>query len=163
MTGAPSTAPNATALTGPSWPVSGAPSASPERASHSRTVLSLPADTMTGAPPGFHVRQDHRPLRMPRQRSYQPIFPIRYADDFVILVSGTREQAEQEKAELADDLRRTTGLELSEEKTRISDLTEVFEFLGHRVRLKWHRQFGLMPRIEIPNSRDQVLASSLVG
>src|SRR3954452_22771291 len=28
-------------------------------------------------------------------------FPIRYADDFVVLVSGTREQAEQEKADLA--------------------------------------------------------------
>src|SRR3954451_22087461 len=28
-------------------------------------------------------------------------FPIRYADDFVVLVSGTHEQAEQEKADLA--------------------------------------------------------------
>jgi RNA-directed DNA polymerase len=26
-------------------------------------------------------------------------------------------------------------------------------FLGHRVRLKWHRQFGLMPRIEIPKHK----------
>ena len=40
-----------------------------------------------------------------------------------------------------------------EEKTRISDLTEGFEFLDHRVRLKWHRQFGLMPRIEIPKHK----------
>jgi RNA-directed DNA polymerase len=75
------------------------------------------------------------------------------ATHLVILVSGTREQAEQEKAALADYLRQSTGLELSEEKTRISDLTEGIEFLGHRVRLKWHHQFGLMPRIEIPKSR----------
>ena len=80
-------------------------------------------------------------------------FPIRYADDFVILVAGTREQAEQEKAELAEYLCRTTGLELSQEKTRIADLTKGFEFLGHRVRLKWHCQFGLMPRIEIPKQK----------
>jgi len=71
----------------------------------------------------------------------------------VILVSGAREQAEREKAQLADYLCQTTGLELSEEKTRISDLSEGFEFLGHRVRHKWHPRFGLMPRIEIPKWR----------
>jgi RNA-directed DNA polymerase len=76
-----------------------------------------------------------------------------YGDDFVILVAGTREQAENEKAALADYLRQRAGPELSEEKTRISDLTKGIEFLGHRVRLKWHRQFGLMPRIEIPKPR----------
>ena len=58
-----------------------------------------------------------------------------------------------EKAQLADYLRQTTGLELSEEKTRISDLSEGFEFLGHRVRHKWHPRFGLMPRVEIPKRR----------
>jgi RNA-directed DNA polymerase len=68
-----------------------------------------------------------------------------YADDFVVLGSGSREQAEQEKAALAAYLRQSTGLELSEQKTRISDLTEGVGFLGHRVRLKWHRRFGLMP------------------
>jgi RNA-directed DNA polymerase len=85
-----------------------------------------------------------------RRRGMPVFFPIRYADDFVVLVSGSREQAEQEKAALAAYLSQSTGLELSEQKTRISDLTEGIEFLGHRVRLKWHRQFGLMPRIEIP-------------
>lgn len=88
-----------------------------------------------------------------RLRGKSVFFPIRYADDLVILVSGTREQAATEKAALGDYLRQSTGLELSEEKTRISDLTEGFEFLGHRVRLKWHRQFGLMPRIEIPKHK----------
>jgi IstB-like ATP binding protein len=34
------------------------------------------------------------------------------------------------------------GLELSIEKTHVSDPTEGFEFLGHRVRYKWHPQFG---------------------
>jgi RNA-directed DNA polymerase len=95
-----------------------------------------------------------RDARMTDRRRGVPVFfPIRSADDFVILVSGTREQAEKEKAALADYLRQRTGLELSDEKTRISDLTEGIEFLGHRVRLKWHHQFGLMPRIEIPKPR----------
>ena len=80
-------------------------------------------------------------------------FPIRYADDFVVLVSGTREQAEQEKADLANYLRESMKLELSIEKTRVSDLTEGFQFLSQRVRYKWHPRFGYMPRIEIPTSK----------
>jgi hypothetical protein len=80
-------------------------------------------------------------------------FPIRYADDFVVLVSGTREQAEQEKNELAKYLHETMRLELSIEKTHVVDLTEGFLFLGHRVRYKWHSRFGYMPRLEIPNSK----------
>jgi RNA-directed DNA polymerase len=75
------------------------------------------------------------------------------ATRLVILVSGTREDAEAEKAALATYLKQTTGLELSPEKTRVTDLREGFEFLGHRVRLKWHHQFGLMPRIEIPRHK----------
>jgi RNA-directed DNA polymerase len=69
-------------------------------------------------------------------------FPVRYADDFVILVDGSREDAEAEKAALADYLRQCTGLELSAEKTRITNLCEGLEFLGQRVRLKWHPQSG---------------------
>jgi RNA-directed DNA polymerase len=80
-------------------------------------------------------------------------FPIRYADDFVVLVSGSREQAEQEKADIAQYLKKTMKLELSIEKTHVVDLTESFQFLSHRVRYKWHSQFGYMPRIEIPNSK----------
>ena len=80
-------------------------------------------------------------------------FPIRYADDFVVLVSGTREQAEQEKAELAKYLHETMGLELSIEKTQVVDLTEGFQFLGHRVRYKWHPRFGYMPRTRNPNQQ----------
>jgi RNA-directed DNA polymerase len=92
--------------------------------------------------------------RMSDRKAGRPVFfPVRYADDFVILVSGTREQAEQEKADLASHLREIMSLELSVDKTRVSDLTEGFTFLGHRVRYKWHPRFGFMPRIEIPNAK----------
>jgi len=70
-------------------------------------------------------------------------FQIRYADDFVVLVAGTREQAEQEKAELARYLRESMKLDLSIEKTRVSDLTEGFQFLSQRVRYKWHRSAAI--------------------
>jgi hypothetical protein len=64
------------------------------------------------------------------------------ATRLVILVSRNRDPAEHEKAELTNHLRQSTGLELSEERTRISDLAKCFEFLGHRVRHKWHPKFG---------------------
>ncbi|MEI8703019.1 hypothetical protein [Mesorhizobium sp. ISC15] len=49
--------------------------------------------------------------------------PVRYADDFVVLVSGTQEDALAEKTALADYLRRTKGLELSPEKTKVTVMT----------------------------------------
>jgi hypothetical protein len=77
-----------------------------------------------------------------RPQSWTGRVPIRYADDFVVLVSGTREQAEQEKDELARYLHETMRLELSIDKTQVVDLIEGFQFLGHRVRYKWHPRFG---------------------
>jgi RNA-directed DNA polymerase len=60
-----------------------------------------------------------------RLRGKPVFFPIRYADDLVILVSGTREQAEAEKVALGDYLRQSTGLELSEEKTLSEPILEI--------------------------------------
>ena len=77
-------------------------------------------------------------------------FPIRYADDFVVLVCGTEAQARAEQQALETVLKDGMGLALSPEKTRITALTEGFEFLGHRVRLRWDRRYGWTPRIEIP-------------
>ena len=58
---------------------------------------------------------------------------VRYADDFVVLVEGTREQAEAEKSALAEFLRTELRMELSVEKTRITEVKEGFDFLGYRV------------------------------
>ena len=80
-------------------------------------------------------------------------FPIRYADDFVVLVSGNQEAATIEKAALAQYLRETLKLELSPEKTRITSVLEGFQFLGHRVRMRWDPRFGYTPRCEIPKTK----------
>src|SRR5262249_22550070 len=88
------------------------------------------------------------------RRLGRPVFfPVRYADDFVVLVSGSHEAALAEKTSLAAYLQDTMRLELSAEKTRVTALTEGFEFLGPRVRLRWDERFGFMPRIEIPKLR----------
>jgi len=80
-------------------------------------------------------------------------FPVRYADDFVVLVSGTQADAQAEKSALAEHLRRTTGLELSPEKTKVTAVTDGFEFLGLHVTMRWDKRYGYFPRVEIPKAK----------
>lgn len=49
---------------------------------------------------------------------------IRYADDFVILVRGSREQAQAVRDEAAQVLRDELEMELSEEKTVVTHVTD---------------------------------------
>ncbi|MEK6801591.1 MAG: group II intron reverse transcriptase/maturase [Nitrospirota bacterium] len=88
------------------------------------------------------------------RRAGRPVyFPVRYADDFIVLVSGTAEDAAAEREELATLLQQSMGLTLSPEKTRITPLTDGFEFLGHRVRMRWDTRYGWTPRIEVPKEK----------
>jgi RNA-directed DNA polymerase len=57
---------------------------------------------------------------------------IRYADDWCLAVSGTREQAEALCAE-AGEVLSTMGLRLSPEKTLITHIDEGLDFLGWRI------------------------------
>ena len=71
-------------------------------------------------------RQKHRQKGLPTYRL------VRYADDFVVLVAGTRQHAESLRDEIAVVLS-PMGLRLSEEKTGICHIDEGFAFLGWRI------------------------------
>ena len=71
----------------------------------------------------------------------------------LVLVSGTQEDALAEKSALAEHLRRSTGLELSPEKTRVTAVTDGFEFLGVHVTMRWDKRYGYGPRVEIPKAK----------
>jgi hypothetical protein len=71
----------------------------------------------------------------------------------VVLVSGTYDDAVKEKESLARYLKETASLVLSEEKTHITATDTGFEFLGHRVRMKWDDRYGYSSRIEIPKQK----------
>ena len=58
---------------------------------------------------------------------------VRYADDFVVLVRGTKAQAEALKKQTAELLSDRLRLTLSPEKTRITHVDQGFDFLGFRV------------------------------
>jgi RNA-directed DNA polymerase len=65
-----------------------------------------------------------RPLRERRRRHGHATYRlVRYADDFVVMVAGTKAHAEDLKHEVAAVLS-TVGLRLSEEKTMIVDIDE---------------------------------------
>lgn len=58
---------------------------------------------------------------------------VRYADDFVLLVSGERHHAEALRAEVAAVLA-PLGLRLAPEKTAVVHIDEGFDFLGFHIR-----------------------------
>ena len=114
--------------------------------------------------------------RAQRARSYDRhngrmvLFPIRYADDFIILVGApvgaseaeraeaARQRAEQEKTELAAFLKDALGLELSEAKTLVTPVTKPMRFLGHQVRVRRHPVHGrLVSTAVIPRERSHQL------
>jgi RNA-directed DNA polymerase len=67
-----------------------------------------------------------------RQKGLPNYRLIRYADDFVVLVSGTRAHTEALLPDVARVLS-TVGLRLSEEKTLITHIDEGLDFLGWRI------------------------------
>jgi RNA-directed DNA polymerase len=58
---------------------------------------------------------------------------VRYADDFVLMVSGDRHHAESLREEVAAVLA-SLGLRLAPEKTRVVHIQEGFDFLGYNIR-----------------------------
>jgi RNA-directed DNA polymerase len=78
------------------------------------------------------TRAKHRKAGAPTYRL------VRYADDFVVMVKGTREHAEALRGETSTVLA-PIGLRLSEEKTRVCHIDEGFDFLGYRIQRRSRR------------------------
>lgn len=71
---------------------------------------------------------------------------IRYADDFLV-TSKSKMLLEEEVKPLIEDFLKERGLELSQEKTRITHIDEGFDFLGQNVR-KYKGKFLIKPSKE---------------
>ena len=81
---------------------------------------------------------------------------VRYADDFLVMVSGTRAHAEDLREEVATVLA-PMGLRLSEEKTRITHIDEGLDFLGWRIQR--HQKRGGSKRFVYTYPARKALAS----
>jgi RNA-directed DNA polymerase len=75
---------------------------------------------------------------------------VRYADDFVVLCDGDREQAEALRQELYEYLKGELELNLSMEKTKVTHVSEGFEFLGYLIDRGIVGSGRWAPRIRIP-------------
>jgi len=102
-----------------------------------------------------------------RTRGRIVFFPIRYADDFIILVSAplgprqaerAEEAAREEKDRVASVLKEQLGLELSGTKTLVTPVTRQLRFLGHHVRVRNHPVHNrLVSTAVIPRDRSRRL------
>lgn len=61
---------------------------------------------------------------------------IRYADDFILGVKGSKEDCQWIKSQLSEFIRGTLKMELSEEKTLITHSNEKARFLGYDIRVR---------------------------
>ena len=84
---------------------------------------------------GINPRERARRRRWRRRRGLANYRLARYADDWVLAVSGTQAQAEALRVE-ASEVLSTMGLRLSPEKTVITHIDEGFDFLGWRIQRK---------------------------
>lgn len=74
------------------------------------------------------------PSGKPIDPSFKRMMYVRYADDFVILIIGSKDDATITKARAKDVLNRLCGAELNEEKTLVTHTEEGFKFLGANIR-----------------------------
>ncbi len=78
--------------------------------------------------------QKRRPIAMSENRQWKPaVAYCRFADDFTVVVKGTKMQADEIREECRQFLEEELKLKLNMEKTAITHVNDGFIFLGHRV------------------------------
>ena len=88
--------------------------------------------------------------RYTSQPSQNPI--VRYADDFVI-VARSQDEAENIKSHIKGFIKDKVGLSLSDEKTRITEIGNGFDFLGFNL-----RRYGKHDKLWIKPAKDKIIA-----
>lgn len=83
-----------------------------------------------------------------KYQDYNPI--VRYADDFIIIAQD-ESQANEMKEVVKQYLWDKIGLELSDEKTRITKITDGFDFLGFNV-----RKYGNQDKLIMKPTKDNI-------
>ena len=76
------------------------------------------------------IQRRYNPSLTPCEPYLRRLMYIRYADDFLILITGTIDDAKHIQHLIADILTKKCGLEWHDDKTLITSTTEGFKFLG---------------------------------
>ncbi len=104
-----------------------------------------------------------RPIALHENRQWLPaVAYCRYADDFVIVVKGSRAHAEAIRKECCAFLEETLMLTLNMDKTHITHVNDGFTFLGHRIIRKRGPRGTMRPVTTIPKDKFRNFANKLV-
>jgi group II intron reverse transcriptase/maturase len=98
-----------------------------------------------------HLNIDRHERERRRKQGKSNFLYSRYADDFVVLCNGTKAQALEMKGTLKQVLDQI-GLKLSEEKTKVTHITEGFTFLGYKIIRAMGGRGKMVPKVLIPDS-----------
>jgi group II intron reverse transcriptase/maturase len=88
-----------------------------------------------------------------RRKGQGNVVLTRYADDFILLTNGPKEEVPRLREEVRQFLAEELQLELSLEKTRVTHVSEGFDFLG------FHLQYHLHPRGSYRGSKPILLVT----
>lgn len=98
--------------------------------------------------------QQQRPIAVRENRQWKPaVAYCRYADDFVVIVKGTKAEARAVREECRAFLEGELKLTLNMEKTRVTHVNDGFTFLGHRVVRKRGPRGTMRPVTTIPKDK----------
>ncbi|MEJ2330896.1 MAG: group II intron reverse transcriptase/maturase [Gammaproteobacteria bacterium] len=106
--------------------------------------------------------QQQRPIAVRENRQWKPaVAYCRYADDFVVIVKGTKAEAKAVREECRAFLEGELKLTLNMEKTRVTHVNDGFTFLGHRVVRKRGPRGTMRPVTTIPKDKLRNFAAKL--
>ena len=85
---------------------------------------------------GYYRQMQQMPCVMEMDEEYRRLKYVRYADDFLIGVVGSHEECGQIKANITQFMKDKLKLELSAEKTLITQAQEKAKFLGYEITVR---------------------------
>jgi group II intron reverse transcriptase/maturase len=98
-------------------------------------------------------QQKNTPYYAKDKKRLGKVWYVRYADDFVIFVAGNKIETEVIKDKVKNKLT-DIGLELSEEKTKLTHWSKSIRFLGYQIQGKQRaRGVGIRAILSIPNEK----------
>ena len=113
----------------------------------------------------LHKEQLSIHSKEPMDENYKRIVYTRYADDFLIGIIGSKEDAIQVKENLTIFLKETLKLELSQEKTLLTHSEKLVQFLSYDITIsreeataktthrRTKRLFSYTPKLYVPKSK----------
>jgi RNA-directed DNA polymerase len=106
--------------------------------------------------------QEKRSIAIKENRQWKPaVAYCRYADDFVLVIKGTKQHAETIREECRAFLKDQLCLTLNMDKTRVTHVDDGFVFLGHRIIRKRGPRDNMRPVSTIPRDKYRKFGTEL--